>query len=243
MSDKKQGEISSISRSAKILFCLSKGMNSLTEIANYCKFDKPTVRRLLKALEVAELAIQDPASHLYYLGRMILLFNLHPRNSHRHLVNISMEEMKRLSDIFEETLLLGIHSGIQLICLNSIPSEQELRVVEDIYLNGSGLFPTSMDRVLLSQHEDEEIEKILPLVPGKEQLLKRIKFIRQRGYEVSYREIQEGIMGICFSISNYSQPAALGMVGPTQRLKSRELEMIKEIGVSTKRISNNLVSL
>jgi len=242
MSNRKQGEISSISRSANILICMSSGMNSLTEIANYCKYSKPTVHRLLKALEVADLVIRDPLNHRYYLGKLIPLINLHPQNIHRHLINTSIGEMKRLSDIFDETLVLGIHAGIQFIYLHSIPSKKELRVIEEIYLNSSQLFPFSMDKVLLAQHNDKEIERILQSIGDNGTLLKRIELIRQRGYEVSYSEGTEGIMGITVQISNYSCPAALGIVGPEQRLKSSETELIKEMKVSANRISNNLAS-
>ncbi|MBN1368550.1 MAG: helix-turn-helix domain-containing protein [Dehalococcoidales bacterium] len=246
---KKQNEISSISRSVQILLCLSRGINSLTEIASYCNYDKPTVHRLLKALEAADMVVQDPLNRKYFLGKLVPLLAINPRNIHWHLISNSIGEMNRLSDLTEETIVLGIHIGIQFVSLHSIPSQHELRVTEQIQLTGPPYTAGAMGRVLFSQHADSEIKALLSKLVNEsqgdqkvktEEFMERINLIRRHGYDISYSEVVDGVAGIAAPLKNYSYPGGLSIIGPEKRLKTREAELIKEIKISSNRISNIL---
>ena len=51
VTDKKPATIRSISRATGILFCLSNGINTVTDISRHCRLSTSTVRRLLKATQ------------------------------------------------------------------------------------------------------------------------------------------------------------------------------------------------
>ncbi len=250
MGKNKSNGISSISRSANILLCLSNSMNSVTEIAKYCNYNKPTVHRLLKALEAADLVIQDPVNRRYYLGKLIPIIALHSQNIHHHLISCSIVEMMRLSEKYDENVLLGIHSGIQFIRLYSIPSRQELIGGEQILESGPPWYAGGTGRILLSQHKDAELAMLVAnlemrkmtkhTITNKDEFLNRIKLVRQRGYDVSYSEVVEGIGGVVIPIKNYYCPAALCIIGPDSRIKQNENEILKDLRISGKNISNQL---
>lgn len=247
---KKPKGITSITRAANILLCLSNGMNTVTEIAACCQYSKPTVHRLLKALEVASLVTQGPVNRRYYLGKLITLISYNPQTTHHYLVECSIEEIKRLSDMSEENVVLGIHAGVQFVRLCGIPSKHDLRFLGQIREMGVPCFAGSISRALLSQYKDKELEIMMrhvelePVtkhtITDKAIYLRRIELTRQHGYDVCYGEVFDGIMDISAPIRNYSCPAALSVVGPEYRLKTRETEVIKELRISAARISNNI---
>jgi DNA-binding IclR family transcriptional regulator len=92
-----QGTYKSISRAVKILSCLSDGMNTVTEIAQHCELSKPTVSRLLKAIEKSNLVIRDPVHRKYYLGPLLHHLVANPKTTHLNLITLSTGEMNRLS--------------------------------------------------------------------------------------------------------------------------------------------------
>lgn len=120
--------IRSISNSADILICLSNGLNSLSEIAKILNLPKPTVHRLLKALEYSQFVIKDNSSHRYYLGYLVHRLVSIKQNAHKQLILLSINEMKRLSDLSEESVYLHILIGIQHIRLYDIPSKNDISI-------------------------------------------------------------------------------------------------------------------
>lgn len=244
--------VQSIYRAGNILLCLGNGVNSITEIAHHCRLSKSTVHRLLKALEESDIVSQNPINHRYNLGPLITQLASKPQNTHEYLITSSYNEMRRLSDISEETITIGIMTGIQYIHLHDIQSKHDLRVTEE----GRRIRPLFMGattKVLLSQLNDDELEivlkhiKITPVtantVTDKDVLIAQLKEIRKRGYAVSYGETVVGALCISAPIRNYTLPAALSIVGPESRLKSRVNELVKEIMASADLISKNIAGI
>ena len=241
--------VKSISRAADILFCLSNGINTVTDIARYCDLSKSTAHRLLKALKESYLATQDPNNQQYHLGPLIIRMSSNPQTTHYYLVTIALEEMKRLWDVVEDTVTLNIMIGIQYVRLHEIPSIHDLRVI-DKYDPVGPIFVGATARVLLSQLNDDELKaalKTLSIVrvtersmTDKKLIMEQSKKIRKQGYAISYGERIAGSLCVSAPIKNYFWPAALSVVGPETRLKT-ELNTIKqELITSTYRITGNI---
>ena len=244
----RSAEISSISRSACILVCLSTGKNSITEIANHCGFSKPTVHRLLKAMEVPGMVRRDPVTRQYYLGHLIERIHSYPEVVHERLITCALDEMKRLSNISEETVALGLRFGISYLHLYEIPSKHDLRITESGRPMPAFIGPAA--RVLLSQSSDKELEKIMKVIKlekitentitDKGVFLEQVKDARRQGYALSYGERIPGALGISAPILNYHLPAAMTILAFEYRIKSRVKELTTELIRSTSQISNNL---
>ena len=250
--DRNRPAVKSISRAASILLCLNNGISTVTDIADNCKLSKSTVHRILKALEESHIASQDPINHRYFPGTLITRLASKPQTTHEYLIICAFEEMEHLSDIAEETVTLGIMTGIQYVHLHEILSKHDLRVTEE----GRKIRPMFMGattKVLLSQLNDEELRIAMPninLTPvtentltDKDLLMAQLKKIRKQGYAVSYGEAIPGALCISTPIRDYVSPAALSIVGPESRLKPKETDFARELMASASRISSNIAGI
>ncbi|OGO20459.1 MAG: hypothetical protein A2144_00780 [Chloroflexi bacterium RBG_16_50_9] len=240
----------SIFRVAGILRSLSEGVNTVTEIANHHHLSKSTVSRLLQALEESNLAIQDPTSRKFYLGNLITQIFANPKTAHMDLVLQAIDEMKHLNELTGETVFLSVIVGIQYIRLNEITSKQELRVsVEGCDLTGPQ-FVGATAKVLLSQLNSQALKLAMKYynsartphdsLNDAESFLAQLKQIKRQGYAISYGERILGSISISAPIKNYTFPAALSIVGPDIRLKTKKDDLTANLTKSAWFISNNI---
>jgi DNA-binding IclR family transcriptional regulator len=242
-------EIRSIARSAKILVCLSMGINTLSEISNNCDYSMPTVYRLLRALEKTGFARKDPLTKKHYTGPLIDKIHSFPQVTHQHLIACSIKEMQQVAVVSGETVNLTVRLGIEYLPVYSIESKNDLRIHEEIKtLTPIFVGPTA--KVLLSQSSDEEIEKLLKYIKlekitdntitDKDVFFSKVKQARKQGYSIGYGEKVVGALGMAAPIKNYILPASLSILGPEYRLRDRVDELVKELVESANRISDNI---
>jgi IclR family KDG regulon transcriptional repressor len=240
----------SLERVSNILLCLSDGFTTGTDIARKCNYSTSTVHRLLNVMKKLKLASRDSFTHKYYLGPLLVQISYNQAEAHRYLVINALQEMIRLSELTKETINLNIMIQFHPILLHSIASRYELRIVgHDQAFRG--LFAMgATGKVLFSQLADdimyEALRKIeMPHITNKSitdpnVLLPQLLSIRRQGYAVSYGERVPGAMCICAPVENYKFPTALSILAPEMRLKPRKEEIIREIKISTARISKNI---
>jgi IclR family KDG regulon transcriptional repressor len=236
----------SLVRVINILLCLSNGLNTLTDIANYCNYSTSTVHRLLNVMNRTNLAVQDTFNHKFYLGPLLSQLISNQTSAHRFLVISALQEMGRLSDLTEETINLTILDQFHYVLLHDIPCKHELKIIESNRVYGILFAAGATGKVLLSQLRDKEIKEFmnkidLPEVTeksviDKNVLLSQLNTIRNQGYAASCGEKIPGAMCISATISGYEFPAAISVLGPESRLKYRETELIQEIKNSANRI-------
>jgi DNA-binding IclR family transcriptional regulator len=165
--DKSIQSKSFVNRIADTLVCLSKGKNSVTEIASDCKLSTSTVHRLLNVLTEPGFTIYDPTTHFYYLGPLISQLAENTNIMHQFLLRSITDEMNRLSGITGETLSLNMLLGIQPISLKIIPSKYGLRVYEpnENEKGHKSITPLAAgQKVLLSQLDDAKLNLLLKSV-------------------------------------------------------------------------------
>jgi DNA-binding IclR family transcriptional regulator len=239
-----------VSRTADILLSLSKGANTITDIAHDSNVSKTTVHRLLNSLEKTGLVICDPVFHRYYLGPTVTKLIIDPRTTHEYLVSCCVDEMKRIFEISRETVILDILFGYQHILLHEIPSEHVLKVTEGRPGTKALLSVGATPKVLLSQLKDEELQNIVKGIKdhslihtsdtNQELLIAEIKRIRQEGYAVTYGERVAGIIGISAPVKSYTFPVAIGILGPDSRLIMQVSNLVTEIKASAERCANRI---
>jgi DNA-binding IclR family transcriptional regulator len=240
----------SLTRVVNILLCLSNGYNTSTDIAKYCNYTISTVHRLLNVMKRLNLAVRDPYTHKYYLGTLLAQISSNQTAAHRYLVIHSLQEMKRLSNLTEETINLAIMVQFRYVLLHDIQTKLELRIVEHPVVSGMLFAFGASGKVLLSQVADNEITEVmskveLPRVTDKsvtdrDTLIAQVKQAREQGYALSYGEKILGAMCISVPIESYEYPAALSILAPEMRIKPRTQEIINELKRSANRISRNM---
>lgn len=237
--------VKSIYRAASILYCISNGINSVSDIASHCNLSKSTVHRLLHALGESGLVMRDPVNREYYFGRMITRLVSNPYITHEFLIGSASREMEFLSDYTREAVALGVKVGMNYVGLHNIPSTHALRIVDDKQFLGN-LWAGSSGKVLLSQVGNAELQRVLQyfkteLADGQERfsqqgLVEEIDRIREQGYAISGGEMVAG--GICLSvpIKYYHLPAVLSLFGPESRVQLHTREYIDALLGAANRI-------
>lgn len=241
--------VNSVSRAAKILSMLSSGKNRITDICKELHLSKSTTHRLLKTLEECGFVIQDPKSHQYFLGHLIIKLSSNPLITHQKLILCADEEMRRLREMSGETVTIHIRIGTQRICLEEMPANQNIRygvgkgTVSPIYAGSAG-------KILLAELKDEELShlleniKLLPVGPNtitdRKVLMKEIEKVRKQGYAISSGETLEGAISISVPIRGYFCPIALSIFGPKFRFAPKILSFKEKMEKSARRISRKL---
>ncbi len=248
--------VSSVVRAAKVLVCLSNGVNNVTDLSKYCDLSKSTVHRLLKTLEEPHFVVYDSINHRYYLGPLVTQLASNSKATHQYLIMSALEEMKRLADIAEETVTLTLLVGIQFIHLHEITCKQGLKVDERVGDKEEGIAPLlplgAIQKVLLSQLSNDELKLAMKSIEmgntsggliDFDQLLTEINQIRQQGYAVTHGERIPGALSISAPVKNYFCPVALSILGPENRLISKVPQVLEENKASASRLSENIIKL
>lgn len=240
----------SLHRATDILSCLSNGINTVTDVANYCRYSTSTVHRLLQTLKDLNWAVQDENNHQYYLGSLVTQLSSNQAAAHRYLIMKSLREMMRMSNITGETVNLAVMLQLHYMLLHEVASEHALRITEASKLLGQ-IYIGATAKVLLSQLPDAELKRTLRhikfnrvtenTVTDKDELMEQLTECRQKGYCVTYGERIPGAVCISAPIKNYMCPASLSIVGPENRLRARVDEVIEELKESAGRISGEIV--
>jgi DNA-binding IclR family transcriptional regulator len=163
------------------------------------------------------------------------------------------DEMKRLSIISEETIAMDVMVGIRYHSLLEIPSSHDLKVTQEYKKAGplfNDLYCGASVKVMLSQLSDERLRIAMDIiritretkntVTDKRILMEQLKDIRRKGYAITYSERVEGGMCIAAPVTNYILPIVLCVLGPENRLRPKEKDIIERLITSSSRISASL---
>jgi DNA-binding IclR family transcriptional regulator len=240
----------SLVRATNILICLSNGINTNTEIAKYCKYSTSTVHRLLNVMQNLDWVVQDSINRRYYLGSVASQLISNQGNAHRYLLVNALQEMGHLSSFSGETISLNILIQLRSVLLHYIPSDQELKIVEDDSGQMAPFAVGATAKVLLAQLDEKEIREVLnkldlkklmrKRVVSRDSLLIQLRDIKRNGYGISYGERIPGAMCISTPVKGYSHPVALSILGPENRLKPRAKTVTEKLIASAGRISRSI---
>ena len=247
-SNRKYTENKSIVRATRIIYALRNGINSLSEIARYCKYSPPTVHRILQQMVDLDWANQDAISHKYFLGSLFTEISSDFLATHRYLVVNAYDEMNSLFTMSEETVNLAVLIQLHYVQLHNIISKHNLAVSETSH-NFMPPFTGATGKVLLSQLDDREIREVLSKVNvakltnnvvSESQLLAQLREIQNRGFATSTGERVSGSTCISVPVSNYTYPAALSILGPAERLQPKTKYLTEMLKKSAELISGNI---
>ena len=240
----------SVIRGIDILRRISEGTDRVTDLAKQQGLSKSTTHRLLKSLETTSIVRRDPITRRYYVGPLVLDLASRPIISHRGLTISAFEEMRRLRDLTQETVVLHIRIGLERVCLEELPSLQALR-----YTAGKGLiapvYSGSAGKILLAELTDGELDLLLRniryakigpnTITDQEFLMKEIRSARGQGYAVSFSERVPGSASISVPVRGYACPVALSVLGPESRFRTAVMmDHLEEIKRSAACISKKL---
>lgn len=255
--DTKIQYINSITKAFDILRLFDEDTLELgiREISARLAMNKTTVYRIVKTLEINNMVVQNPNNRKYYPGISILhmAHNMFKNFGDKHLIYPYMLELQKE---FNEDIVFSILSGTNVVCIERLESDNGLILSSRI---GRVLPITSgaTSKAFLPFLQDEVISSILDSFEPKEavdglhsitrqSLEEDIKSIREKGYAISYSEVDIGVCAIAVPVfDNYHRVAySLGICGSTNRMEAKGIElMTNRLLELSKTLSKELESL
>ena len=210
-------------------------MAGLSQIESACGIQKTTLSNILKTMENAGYIAHPQKRKGYRLGYKFYLL-AGPDFAFKKIERIAADEMKRLHDIFSETVVLAAeHKGKRVIlkvleCSEGISAR--ISHSSDIYQSATG-------RVILANYPEARIRAIASSIGlpeptswhgilSADDLLKELAIIRKDGFSIS--SDHPDVKGIAVPILVGKSPvASIGVCLPKFRCTTGRIDLIRDV--------------
>jgi DNA-binding IclR family transcriptional regulator len=230
---------SSIEKAVDVLFCfdLHCPQLRLVDISQRLGLHKSTAHRLLSLLRKKGLVVVDPATQLYSLGPALveLAWIVLRQQDLRSLCRPHLEKLRQATN---ETVSLNIRMGNRRVCIEELPSDQEVKYSQAMGLTAP-LHVGAPGKALMAFLPADERERVLatltlePLTPETitdlAALRTELNRTQARGYAMSIGERSPWAAAVAAPIRDRSGQtlAAVSVLGPSHRLNAK---VLKELG-------------
>ncbi|GBG10898.1 hypothetical protein PAT3040_05668 [Paenibacillus agaridevorans] len=229
--------IQSIDKALDLLELLSEhGSLSLIEITNLLEQPKSSTFRIILTLENRGFISRSDEDGKYCLGykQLMLTRNLLERNTLR---TAALAEMKTLSELYGDTVNLGVLVDNQVLYIEIVESTHALRMTDTIG-SRSPFHATAMGKAIAAHIPEASVRELvdtwgLPVITPNtirtvEQLFSELELTRKQGYALDDEEIVEGARCVAAPVFDmHGRPiGAISVSGAMHRFKQ---EMLPEI--------------
>jgi DNA-binding IclR family transcriptional regulator len=239
-----------LQRAARILLCLSKGSDSISELARQSGYSLSTTHRILHSLKKPGLSLYDERTRRYYLGPLIMQLASSFQVNHRVLFISALPEMQHLSEATGEVISMRVMIGMQSFQLHEIPATHNINLnppaIEPVIPTGpiSMLFLASLNNKDLR----DTLKSYVISLDGSpssdlECTIGDIERVRQQGHALSTGHRFPGVTVLAVPVENYRFPVALCIVGLENRLAPGIGEIIGLAKNSARKISRHLKAM
>jgi DNA-binding IclR family transcriptional regulator len=225
--------IGAIEKACRVLKAMSDGRNiRLVDIADYCGLDRSTTMRVLDILMREGMVARDAETRHYRLGAEISRI----ANGVMEEVDwrqISRPSLLRLSGEFEDTTLMSVLSGLEMVCVDLQMGDYPVRANFQAIGSRRTLGVGSSGLAVLAAMRDAEREALLPQIAPRvtrypmltgEFLQKSISCAQRKGYAVLIDAVVQRMGGISVPIRSATGDAvaALAVSALSDRILERE---------------------
>lgn len=252
MDEKKH--INSIKRAIAILSIYKKDRVYLgvTEISKATNLQKSTVHRIVTTLEGEGWLVKDKFTRKYRLGFRILNIASQLRGIYDYR-SIALEEMERLCDRIDETVILSVLTEAGGLCIDKVESKCRIKLTsqpgESIPLHCG-----ATGKILLSYANEQTIKSVISkklvrytpdTVTDVNILLQQIKEIKKKGYVISYGENDEGVLGIGAPILDTEEKLIYGLsiAGPLNRCEKKNIDYLVGMVVQSANVISKKIAI
>lgn len=247
MSEVVQGA-KSFSRTINILQLISDQAEpvNLAGLLKQCDLTRPTLYRVLAALEAEGLIVQR-GDKCYQLGSRIISL-AHRALAQNDIRTAARDTLEQLRDRLGETIHLAVRNRDELVYVDKIESREVVRMASTIGTRVP-FHSSAVGKAFLGALAPIEAEQLIDLLPmahiTADSMVDRVKFkeyiqrVREQGYAFESEENEQGI--VCFGaaiLDAQKQPIASVSVSiPLFRLKSEHEFYWRELQQSCRDIS------
>ncbi|MEW9033539.1 MAG: IclR family transcriptional regulator [Planifilum fimeticola] len=239
-----------LGRALDILFALAEAESTLSvsEIAERVSIPESTTYRLLQTLEQNGVVERRGKGQIGLGLRILDLARSLYQQIDRELYVIARPIMESIAEKTDETTILTVRTGTNVICIQQVESRRWIRfAIENgrilpLHLGASG-------KAILAYETERVLDQVLKRMEDpreKEKLQKELERIRQRGYSLTVGEVDPDVFGIAAPIFDGYQRivASLTIAGPSERLHPERSEMmVRSVVEATREISQKLARI
>lgn len=208
----------------------------LVDVAREMALERPTAHRLLRALTVESMVVQDARTRRYSLGP--LLFELGLSATHQfNLKEVSQPVVARLAEETGDTAFLFLRSGHDAVCISRIQGSYPIQTPSVPLGSRQPLGVSAGGLVLLAALPDDEIAPLLKAVAPRlgaygdldaDIVLQLCALAKRAGYAVTGNHAVPGVRAIGLPIFNAagSPIAAITVAATHARMTDQRIQAI-----------------
>ncbi|WP_186445958.1 IclR family transcriptional regulator [Paenibacillus cremeus] len=244
--------IQSIDKALDLVELLAeRGSLSLIELTELLNQPKSSTYRILLTLENRGVIARSDEDGKYCLGYKLLLVTKHllERNNIR---TAAFPEMKKLSDLFGDTVNLGVLLDGEIMYLEIIESIHALRMTDSVG-SKSPFHATAMGKAITAYLSEQQLEQLMdqfglpPFTPqtitSKVRFRQELEKVRSEGYAIDDQEIVEGARCVASPIFGmFGQVyGAISISGPMHRYTADKIpELSRHVAAAAAAVSLKL---
>lgn len=248
--------IQSVERAIDILETLSMSGDEmkLNEIASSTDLNVSTCHHLLTTLVERGYAGQNPRQRTYYIGHKVLELST-SRFRQIDLLDLSVQELRRLNAETSETVYLASLQGQDLVNLAKLDSTHAVRVDSGAIAKSSAAHATATGKAILAWLPEQEVARLVgnkgltkftdKTITSLGDLMEHLRLVRRNGYASDWEEFQPGVICLASAIRDHSG-AVIGSIGcslPTMRADEAHMSFLTDqVRLSARQLSERLGS-
>lgn len=216
-----------LERALDILFALTEADTTLTvsEIATKVAIPESTAYRLLQTLERKGIVERKSIGQIGLGLRILDIARSLHQQTDGELFNVARPIMEKLTEQTNESSLLCVKAGMQVVCVQHVETRHMIRLSIE---NGKTmpLFRGASGKAILAFETNRVIEQVLLQTSSDDKVRKSIytelEQTRELGYSFTIGEVDPYIFGVAAPIFDASRRviASLTVGGPTVRMPS-----------------------
>lgn len=229
----------SLSRGLEILllFASSRPAYTVPEISAALRFSRSKTYRLIRALVHYGLLETENGSGRYSLGLNALRLGLIAQ--HKFNIGVlALPEMRELSLLTKETVLLTAVQGNKAVCLERVESGEPIRY--SLFTPGANLplHAGASSKVLLAFRPESDWDAVIAAeglarftprtITDRGTLIAELRRIRKRGYAFSDQEVDREVRAVAAPVltARGDLLAGLTVAGPAYRITKKNAEVL-----------------
>ena len=229
-----------VGRVAQLLKLVGERPNkghAVADLAGKAGLSRPTVHRLLVALQAAGLVEHDPVARRWHLGREAYVLGVLAQGRF-NIEGLARDSLIRLADRIGDTTFLSVPRGTESACLfreeGAYPIRTHVLQVGDRLPFGVGSASLAFLAALPAERSkrlvDESAELVEARYPGhtKASILASVEEARTLGYAVNRGSLLKGSWGVAAVVldARGSAVAALSIAAVEARLQGGRLQEV-----------------
>lgn len=231
--------VKSVSRALDIitLVSLKKGGLGVTEIARQIDINKSSVHRILSTLVQYGYVEQDEETSRYKIGYKFLEISSKLLDS----IDIRSEAhpyLQQLENETNEVIHLAVYDQGEVVYIETMDGNETLRMHSKVGKRAP-VHCTSVGKAILAYLPSDVVLDVLErkgmivhtsqTITNKEQFMKELQQVRERGYALDLEENENGITCIAVPIFDHTGKvnAAISISGHSMRMTAERLQQLE----------------